>query len=336
MLAAFSIYVYLEGMKPEAKQAILSCTNADEFSVSEIIQELWSDYGSIQRLTLLNGDYPSVVLKEIIAPKKSQHPRGWNTQTSHERKLKSYEVEVNWYQNYSDLCSDECRVPLHLMSKKGNSSLILLEDLNSVGFSARKTTVSIGEINTCLNWLANFHANFINVNPVGLWEIGTYWHLGTRNDEFEVMSEGPIKEHAHKLDEVLNTCRFQTIVHGDAKLANFCFSKDGKQVAAVDFQYVGGGCGMKDVAYFLGSCLDERECHKYESSALNYYFESLKLALTKGKNELDFSVLEKEWRELYPIAWTDFTRFLLGWSPSHQKLNRYSKELAERAINWLT
>jgi Ser/Thr protein kinase RdoA (MazF antagonist) len=60
------------------------------------------------------------------------------------------------------------------------------------------------------------------------------------------------------IDQVLNNCSYQTIVHGDAKLANFCFSKEGA-VSAVDFQYVGGGCGMKDVAYFLGSCLTGKE-----------------------------------------------------------------------------
>jgi len=40
-------------------------------------------------------------------------------------------------------------------------------------------------------------------------------------------------------------------VHGDAKLANFCFSRDGKKVAAVDFQYVDGGCGMKDLSRII-------------------------------------------------------------------------------------
>ena len=54
-------------------------------------------------------------------------------------------------------------------------------------------------------------------------------------------------------------------MHGDAKLANFLFTSDHSQVAGVDFQYVGGGCGMKDVAYLL-SCLDEDACDTHAAT----------------------------------------------------------------------
>ena len=67
-------------------------------------------------------------------------------------------------------------------------------------------------------------------------------------------------------------CKFKTIVHGDAKLANFCFSHDLSNVAAVDFQYVGGGCGMKDVAYFLGSCLNDQELRTTENELLDFTY----------------------------------------------------------------
>ena len=41
---------------------------------------------------------------------------------------------------------------------------------------------------------------------------------------------------------------------------------------------------MKDVAYFIGSCLSESECEKMEEKLLKIYFESLKKAL-KYKNK---------------------------------------------------
>lgn len=172
-------------------------------------------------------------------------------------------------------------------------------------------------------------------DPEGLWPQGTYWHLETRPDELEALNEPALKHAAHKIDKVLRDCRYHTIVHGDAKLANFCFSDDGTKVAAVDFQYVGGGCGMKDVAYFIGSCLGEDDCERQESRLLETYFTALQSALAVHQPEIDFEAVETEWRKLYPYAWTDFHRFLKGWSPGHWKLNSYSEKIAYEVVQAL-
>ncbi|MDF3128358.1 phosphotransferase [Kiritimatiellaeota bacterium B1221] len=124
------------------------------------------------------------------------------------------------------------------------------------------------------------------------------------------LSDPRLKAGASAIDHALRTARYQTFVHGDAKLINFCFSADGR-VAAVDFQYVGGGCGMLDVAYFLGSCLDERDCETYEKPLLDFYFGHLLYQVAAE----DIEELESEWRGLYAYAWADFHRFLKGWSP---------------------
>ena len=110
---------------------------------------------------------------------------------------------------------------------------------------------------------------------------------------------------------------------------------DGKQVAAVDFQYVGGGCGMKDVAYFIGSCLNEDQCQQQEASLLDYYFQQLRLSLLKREPHFPVDALELDWRALYPVAWTDFHRFIKGWSPGHWKINSYSERLAREVISQL-
>ena len=120
-----------------------------------------------------------------------------------------------------------------------------------------------------------------------------------------------------------------------SKLANFCFSENGSSVAAVDFQYVGGGCGMKDLAYFIGSCLYEEDCEKYESRILDTYFSELKIAVENHHKQEDFLLLEREWRAMYPLAWTDFHRFLKGWSPGHWKINSYSEKMVRKVIHEL-
>ena len=80
---------------------------------------------------------------------------------------------------------------------------------------------------------------FLGAEPQGLWPVGTFWHLATRPDELEEMDDLKLKQAAPIIDSKLNNCQFKTIVHGDAKPANFCFGQKTNSVAAVDFQYVG-------------------------------------------------------------------------------------------------
>ena len=106
-------------------------------------------------------------------------------------------------------------------------------------------------------------------------------------------------------------------------------------MAAVDFQYVGGGCGIKDVAYFLSSCLDEGELERQAAAWVDAYFAHLRAALAEHAPATDAAALEAEWRELYPIAWADFFRFLAGWSPAHWKIHGYSARITRRALDAL-
>ena len=318
------------------KTIVCTVTEAKGVSTSEPIQALWSGYGEIVRVGLLGSKLESIILKYIIFPTQSNHPRGWNTDFSHKRKIKSYDVEMHWYRDWSEQCDDACRVAKCYAAKDMNDEcVIVLEDLDASGFPDRFSSLDKIGAKLCLSWLANFHAQFMNIKPKGLWKIGTYWHLDTRPDEFAAMAEGRLKRATARIDETLNNCQYQTLVHGDAKVANFCFSSDFNKVAAVDFQYVGGGCGMKDVAYFLGSCLEEKQCQLWQNELLDYYFIELKKALDKVGKQLDWQALESEWRTMFPIAWTDFYRFLLGWMPAHYKINAYTKSLSIDVLDQL-
>ncbi len=320
-------------MNQELTNIILQATGAQSIGSTEIIQNLWSGYGQIIRVKLNGGEYTSIVVKHVKLPDATKHPRGWNTDFSHQRKLKSYKVETAWYEFWNQNCDDDCRTP-HILDLKhiGEEVIMVMEDLNASGFSRRMHSVSWAEIKTCLKWLAQFHATYLQQTPDKIWDVGTYWHLKTRPDELKIMDDQKLKAAAPAIDQLLNSCKYQSFVHGDAKLANFCFSEDGKQVAAVDFQYVGGGCGMKDVAYFIGSCLYEDDCEAMENQILDFYFDNLKTAVITKHPDIDFKELEQEWRELYPVAWTDFHRFLKGWSPDHWKINSYSERLSREVI----
>jgi aminoglycoside phosphotransferase (APT) family kinase protein len=258
------------------------------------IASLWSGYGEVFRVHLSGGPAPTVVVKQVRPPA-----------AAHPRKLRSYEVEQAWYRDWSARCGDACRVPRCFgLWREGSGSGFVLEDLDAAGFSLRRHHLSRDQTDLCLRWLARFHGTFLGAQPAGLWPIGTYWHLATRKDELAAMRNTALRAQAPLFDAQLNTATFQTLVHGDAKPANFCFSADEHAVSAVDFQYVGGGCGIRDVAYLLGG---HRAHHK---QALATYFDALRRALPA---HTDADAIEAEWRGLYDVASLDFERFLDGW-----------------------
>lgn len=311
------------------------CESLDAVNVEEVetIQSLWSGYGKIARFSVSGSCVQTVVGKLVRIPTESDHPRGWNTDFSHRRKLRSYEVETAWYERYAVRSDYGCRLPAcYATASTDGEVLLVLEDLDAAGYSERRTSASMGDMQNCLAWLARFHIRYLGVEPSGLWEKGTYWHLDTRPEELEVLDDLPLKEVASDLDRLLQGCEFKTLVHGDAKLANFCFDDKQGRVAAVDFQYVGGGCGMKDVAYFIGSCLSDTECDSKESSLLDFYFSELRAAIARDARDIDPDAIEVEWRAMYPVAWTDFHRFLKGWSPGHWKVHSYSERIAREVI----
>lgn len=260
----------------------------------EHVQRLWGGYGEVVRVVLDDGDVPSVVLKRVAPPIAETHT------ISGARKRRSYDVEQAFYQRYAARCDPSCRVARMFGSHRDDGLWwFALEDLDAAGFSERHEPAFAHALDACLAWLAQFHACFLGDPGDGLWPEGTYWHLATRLDELAI---DPGR--ARALDRMLGEARYQTIVHGDAKEANFCFTPDNKLVAAVDFQYAGRGCGMKDLAYLL---------HGHAERHVDTYFRCLRGAIAARGVEVDMADLETEWRRLFPIAQQDFQRFLVGW-----------------------
>jgi hypothetical protein len=314
----------MRAMNPRIRELILKATGAQTAFQLEIVQRLWSGYGDIVRYGLTGGS--TVIVKHV-------KPRSSDRSVSHQRKVRSYQVETAWYGHWSGRCDADCRVPACLAFESfGDEVLIVLEDLDTAGFPKRRSFVGDDEMHACLKWLANFHATFMGEEPKGLWSTGTYWHLETRPDELQALTDIALKNAASAIDQKLCDSPYQTFVHGDAKLANFCFSDDGKHVAAVDFQYVGGGCGIRDVAYFIDSCLDGDKADRQLPQLLDVYFLALKQALKTKQKAVDVDDVERDWRALYPVAWTDFHRFLKDWSPGHWPTNSYSERLARQVI----
>jgi hypothetical protein len=262
----------------------------------EHVQTLWSGYGEIVRV-FLDGDIGTAIVKHV-------RPPGGQSSTGDARKRRSYANELAFYREYAPMLDERCRVASLLGSRvTANEWWFVLEDLDGAGFTLRHDHLHGGaELDACLQWLARFHARFLGNDARRLWPTGTYWHLATRMDELDAIRDPAVRANAPVLDAQLARAEFQTIVHGDAKEANFCFARD-HRVAAVDFQYTGRGVGVRDVAYLLDG---------HTGKPLDTYFRFLREAV---EGSVDVRSLEAEWRTLYPVAHQDFQRFLAGWNP---------------------
>ena len=158
----------------------------------ESVQTLWSGYGELVRIQS-QASGAQFIVKSIDTRPGESHPRGWNSETGHLRKLRSYQVEVAFYAQYATLDA-QCRVPqcvAHTESTEG--SLLILEDLHDAGFHIHRTEGGWTELKLAIRWLAYFHAKFIGHHGKDLWPTGTYWHLGTRQEELDTMPSSPFK-----------------------------------------------------------------------------------------------------------------------------------------------
>lgn len=324
-------------MNESVLHRVQRCCDDPKLYKVQIVQRLWSDYGEIARYYSPKLA-KTIIVKQISPPTRVTHPRGWHSSTGHQRKLTSYQVEAYFYQDFGHHCDRQCKVAdLIAISNEEQTQghvnqILILEDLDHSHFKLRWRKAALEEVKLGVRWLAYFHGRFVNVSTKKLWPIGSYWHLATRQDEYRAMANNRLKDAAEKIDLSLNQASYQTLLHGDAKLANFCFAENANDIAAVDFQYTGKGVGVKDLMYFLGSCLQSTQLYTYHEALLDDYFSHLKVAMKQTSLSSEFDALEQQWRRLYPLVWADFNRFLQGWSPGHKKINDYMTQQTELAL----
>jgi hypothetical protein len=174
-----------------------------------------------------------------------------------------------------------------------------------------------------------------------VWLNGGYTYLATRRKEYEGLvmdkeSEWNMVLTSRTRDEAQSIAervaaflapavsmptqieRYQTLIHGDVKSENLFTSKSGEEVAFYDFQYVGLGLGVCDLAK-LFTCsipLDmlvanrniphELPMQDGERTLLERYWKKLKEA---GMQEYEWKIFEIHWE----IALVDWLRFQASW-----------------------
>ncbi|KAF2814556.1 uncharacterized protein BDZ99DRAFT_180188 [Mytilinidion resinicola] len=175
-----------------------------------------------------------------------------------------------------------------------------------------------------------------------VWLNGGYTYLATRRKEYDDLASDyesewtgaltkPLED-AISLSEVVadllgpreqgwgRTEAYQTLIHGDVKSENLFTSTSGEEVAFYDFQYVGLGLGVCDLAklftcsvplHLLVSYLDaplgrELAMQPGEKALLERYLARLKAVSQK---EYDWSVFVRHWE----TALVDWLRFQASW-----------------------
>jgi len=227
-------------------------------------------------------------------------PIGDRQKVDFNRKKQSYEIELSWYKSLHMI--KQVRLPA-LIDSHANGLIYAIEDLSQDSFTPVKQ-ISLELLKSILKALASFHATFLDIeNP--FWKVGGYWSLDKRLFEWQSMPNQNLKNQAQSIDHQLNTAKYQTIIHGDFKLANILHD-DKHNIAFVDFQYPGAGVGVKDLVTLFASIPDENYI-LHQEELIDYYFNELR------KHPKCSEELEQEWRSLYPVAWADYLRFLDGW-----------------------
>ena len=296
--------------KSEALRFARLCISEDVSSVTcSSIARLWGGMGHIYRIVNNNNnkknnhendkDECTFVLK-YMDPRLATTTKSTNAKISigDQRKLDSYVVEAEFYRTNSN----ELR-----KQGVGLARCLLVEENHGKTILCLSVLVNAPDNDNyyelVIEWLAHFHATTWNKDCPTLQPVGTYWHLDTRPQEWRDMSdtgwEGRLKRAAPAVDRWLKDTPIQSWVHGDVKDANVMW--DGNKVAMCDFQYVGRGCPLKDLCYFLcssGVANDE--------TLVDLYFEKLCGKLKEPLNRSDFDVALE-------LSYCDYLRFMCGW-----------------------
>ncbi|KAJ6787473.1 hypothetical protein PWT90_02697 [Aphanocladium album] len=186
--------------------------------------------------------------------------------------------------------------------------------------------------------VAEFKARESNpsLSSRSIWLNGGYTYLATRQAEYASLASSPGSEWsaafcsskggasiAEKVAKFLTpTGRpFETLIHGDVKSENMFSNESGDSVAFFDFQYVGLGLGVSDLAKLFtcsvplemlmgrNNVSHEIPMQQEELQLISRYHQLLTQHVTGNRIKYDFIELQRHWE----TALVDWCRFQASW-----------------------
>jgi hypothetical protein len=211
------------------------------------------------------------------------------------RQLHNYEVEVKWYQNFSEAA--KIRTPKCLFAAIDEdiaNFVLLMEDVAPAQQGDQLQGGSVDQLQLVLHELAHLHA--FKWNDPNLATID-WLNYARGNREFirgfvpAIYPEWRARYEARIASDILDmgamlASRFDaylvernhvtTIVHGDCRLDNVLFADPSGRAIIVDWQTISAGNPMSDVAYLIGtSFTDATKRAAQEQSLVHSYLEQL-------------------------------------------------------------
>lgn len=299
------------------------CQGAPYSNIQQrVLGHLWAGYGQIVAVQATNGSNQScsLIIKQCIPPQTCS-----NLSEDHLRKLESYRVESCFYTHISSRMRG-CGVLVPelkgVFEEEQGMTVVTMGDLGDHGryYTKKGNQLDLKEGRALLSWLARFHAVYWKAAaaPQGIWEEGSFWQLGTRRGELDQLDQawverGLDQRTAEIIHDTIRKTRFRTVIHGDAKSANFFFF-DGDdtgplQIGGYDFQYCGMATPLRDVAYFLCCSMKQHHVSKYEDELLLHYYTEL-CAVLCAEDAEEYSL--QELRTMYDLCVVDLARFMAG------------------------
>jgi hypothetical protein len=209
-----------------------------------------------------------------------------------------YEKELLWYQELRERSLIHC--PSYFGSwfdaDTGDFQL-LLQDCAPARQGDQLQGASVSQVFAGVKELAYLHAPFIgdeslaahplfekdqSMRAIRIALYSEFWpqfkdRYKNRLDA-EILAMGDVvAEHYAALEQ--RQSPLTTLVHGDFRLDNLLFGSDDERPYVLDWQTLGIGCPMKDVAYFIGTSIEDREERRAnEMALLDCYFGTLEQA----------------------------------------------------------
>jgi hypothetical protein len=207
-----------------------------------------------------------------------------------------YEREVSFYQHLATLITTRTPHCYFAERDENDNFLLLLEDLSPSAVVDQFTGVSLGTARAGLASLAGLHGPTHARGDLhgASWLRGVSEELGPLyHAVLPVLFDQFLERYGERIDDELRAMvsalrdrlalfsdyatPFPCVTHGDFRTDNLLIDARNGTVAmaVVDWQTIGVGSPLLDVAYFLTTSLTPEDCARYEFELLDYYLAKL-------------------------------------------------------------